>query len=411
MDEIHKNGKIINYDGLKVIFIQGSNYEMGFQFGYLLKEELLQNRRAWLNFFKRRLGLEKKDFLETWEKIKGFIPKEYIQEIRGRADAVGLKFEDLAILESVGMVTSSKVGCSSMAAWGSATSNGELYHLRSQDLPLDAITDPITKKKAYENIVVVVRKPNDGFASIYPSSPFSIGIEGGFNNKGICIGWNLSMCKYHKLGGIPIALRQLMVLDHTSSLNDAVRIVNNNRNIGCSIVISDSKKPDAIVIEQNPNHYYVGSWDDPIESAGIFWKINDVVRRTNFFISPKLLKNQRNLLGPKFLKNLLSNQKLFLWLFSPLFRHYVGLSKGIEKNLGNLDITKTMDVLRSTYKGETDTLFSFIQKIFKIQKSWDQWVACPKTGDLLISFAQNGKNAFESPIHHINFFELLNSKK
>ena len=38
----------------------------------------------------------------------------------------------------------------------------------------------------------------------------------------------------------------------------------------------------------------------------------------------------------------------------------------------------------------------------------NQWVINPKTGDMLISFADVNKRAWENPIHYFNINNLLN---
>jgi hypothetical protein len=39
-----------------------------------------------------------------------------------------------------------------------------------------------------------------------------------------------------------------------------------------------------------------------------------------------------------------------------------------------------------------------------------QWVACPKTGEIVVSFASAKKNAHQNPVYYFNLFELLNSE-
>jgi len=287
-----------------------------------------------------------------------------------------------------------------MAAWGPATSDGELYHLRSQDSSLDAAIDPITGIPAYENSLIVIRKPINGFASIFPYSPVELGVEGGFNERGICLGWSYSPCKDETLDGIPIVIRQLMVLDHASDLEETIKIINSNRNVGCNLIVSDGKKPEAVVVEQSANHSHVGSWDSSIESNGRYWNINHVARRTNFFINTLLADTQEGYY----------NQNIFLWSFMPLFCHYVALSKGIERDWAKLDLNRTMAMLRSVYKGKTDIIFLIQKRIISEKEVFNQWVACPKTGDMLFSFARNRKNAYESPVFYVNLFRLLDSE-
>jgi hypothetical protein len=88
--------------------------------------------------------------------------------------------------------------------------------------------------------------------------------------------------------------------------------------------------------------------------------------------------------------------------------HYIAISKGIESEWGNLDLNKTMKVLRNIYCGKTDIRFFFMQ-FFGAYSTPYQWVSCPETGDFVLSFADRNKSAFENPIKYFNFYELLNT--
>jgi len=195
-----------------------------------------------------------------------------------------------------------------------------------------------------------------------------------------------------------------MVLDHASTLEEAIEIINSNKTIGLNFIISDGNKREAVVVEQSANYTYVGTWDNPVESASRYWAIDHVVRRGNCFLDTVLSDTQN--------KIWFKQNSFLMWLFSPVLRQYVALSKGIEQNLGSLDLNSSMAMIRSVYKCRTDIFFFFLHKIIlrRTIPTWDQWVACPETGDMVVSFAQDGKSAYDSPIIYVNLFQLLNSE-
>jgi hypothetical protein len=90
------------------------------------------------------------------------------------------------------------------------------------------------------------------------------------------------------------------------------------------------------------------------------------------------------------------------------FMHYAALSKGIEEQWGKLDLQTTMTLLRDVYCGKTDARFFILQALHRYSTPY-QWVLCPETGDFLLSFASHDMNAFESTVHLLNLFELLNA--
>jgi hypothetical protein len=187
--------------------------------------------------------------------------------------------------------------------------------------------------------------------------------------------------------------------------------MSSNRTCGWNFIISDGKIPAGYVVEQTANLLYVGEWNNSVESTYPFWEIKDVVRRIPMFISPECaaVENYRNYYDPSGLGGLL----MFLlgknWHFNGWIE-YKALSKEIERQWGKLDLNGTMAMLRKVYLGKTRSLFSLMIKLYGVNPSLFQWVACPKTGDMLVSFASVDKRAIENPVHYFNIYELLEAE-
>ena len=391
-------------NGVKILYISGTNYEMGYQLGYLLKEPYMRSYRAYIHHSEHELGITHEDLLNAWNKNEEYIPEEYKEEMQGRADALNLTFEEVAVIETLNqfLFAFNKKACCGLVAWGPATADGKLYHVRSHDCTLKTPFDPLTGIPDCENEHLIIRKPDNGYASISPTTILDVGCEGGFNEKGISIGYKASLSDDNSMYGAPSTIRQLMVLDHASTLDEAVEIINSNATIGLNFIISDGKTNQAVVVEQSANHSYVGTWDNPVESIGRFWSIDHVVRRGNCYLDPTLSSNQT---GLKY-----NDKNIISWLISPYFRQYVHLSKAIEKNWGNLDLNSSMNMIRNVYRYRVDPIH-LLKRIIVRLGAWDQWVVCPETGDILVAFAQNGKSAFNSPVIHINLFEVLETQE
>lgn len=393
-------------DEVTILHLKGSYYEMGYEYGSLLKEEILENVRAVFNFLEQ-FGFSYSDLLNIWEVMKDYVPLEIIEEMQGMANGSDIPFQQIAAVNMLGAVYHD-ISCSGSAAWGPATSDSKLYHMRSYDTSLD-IRDPVTGTYIQENQILIVREPDNGFASLYPSIACDIGSVGGINENGIGIGYKLSWSYTDKtIHGIPKEFRMKTVLDHAATAEEAIGIINANRTKGGNFIISDSEIPAGFIMEQSANLSYIGTWDDPVESTNPFWQINHVVRRTNCFIEPTLAATQRVHYNPRHLCYILGLFKGEHWFFT--WKHYKALSTEIEKQWGTMDLNTTMSLLRTVYSGKTDILWFLIQKSRLAYTSMHQWVACPETGDIVISFASADKNAFENPVHHFNLFELLGSK-
>ena len=355
--------------------------------------------------------------------MSNYIPQEYVEEIQGIADGAGVSFDEVAATYTV-FDCLAIMNCFGIAAWGPATLSGKLIHVRSCDLPF-ILKDPVTGKYAHENNILMIRNPDNKFASLIPTVAGSLHCGGGINEKGIGISIQLSGCKDQTLNGLPIKIRTQMVIDQASTADEAINIVTTNRTLGFNFIISDSKNPVGYAIETTSNHSYFGTWNDPVESKHPFWSIDHVVRRTNFFIDPETAATQRDRYHPGgiiglikaiFSLRLLSQNQETFTFFSPdfifpIWWNYKVISKEIQKKWGVLDLQNTMSLIRNVYNGKTNMLLSIMIKLSKghgFLESWNQWVACPETGDMLVSFASRDKYASKNPVHHFNLFDLLN---
>ena len=404
------DGWIEHKNNLTILHLDGTSYAMGYQQGALLKAEIQENVRACLYFCDQR-GYPYQALLDIWAVMKPLLPQPYLDEMRGIADGADVAFENISIF-NFGLY--SALNCASFSAWGPATSDGRLYHARSSDFPLTA-RDPLTGVYLQENQLVIIRKPTNGYASLAPSFAGEVDCESGMNDQGIMVGMLSSWSKNATYHGIEVGFRMRMVLDHAATAEEAIAIVTSNRTLGYNCVLSDGKIPEGFALETNADRFYAGTWNSSAESTRPFWTMDHVVRRTNMYIDPAMAASQRKKYNPTFLPllsivlgiNPLGNTSLSAagpWV------HYVALSRGIQQHWGSLNLTNAMALLRAVYLGRTDPRFFLIQRV-KPHTTIYQVVACPQTGDILLSFATTNKNAYENPVHSLNFFELLNESR
>jgi len=417
IEDLLEGGWLEERDGVKILHISGSYYEMGYQYGHYLKASHMACRRIWLNFVKEE-GCSIDDLKGAWNIAKEYIPEVYKEEIQGRADALGIEFIDEAIMSTFLTYHNNDQKCFGFAAWGNATRDGKLYHGHSNDWSLEkkSLKDPITNTYAYQHQVLIVRKPADAYASVSIGTTGGIEAEAGMNEKGICITFNTGFhyTNDSTIKGIPTGVRNVMVLDYAKSSQEAIDIITSNRTTGWNFILSDGNEQKGYILEQTANYSYVGSWNNTIEDNYPSQKIKDVVRRGNIFLNyeaPGI--NKQFYENSSFIKMILNilrlteNKSLYL----PIL-HFKVASKELEKQYGTLDLNNSIELLRRVYNGRTNFIFFLFQRVIRIfySDTWDQKVFCPETGDIAISFAENGVTAYKTPVHYFNMYELLNLK-
>lgn len=390
-------------ENITILYVNGTHYEMGYQHGFYLKEQVQENLRAFLDYS----WYSYEDLLEIWNQMRPYVPDEYLNEMQGLADGAEVKITDVAAAYMV-IVVGDIGGCFGVSTWGSATSDGELLHIRSFDQPMD-IQDPVTGTFVHENAVLVLRNPTDGFPSLAPSVAGSMHGGGGINSQAIALGQQVCWSNDYTFKGIPALLRVQMVLDHASTLDDAVQILTENKTLGWNFIVSDGKQKQGVVVEVTGNLAYVGTYDDPTESNKPFWSMQDMVRRTNFFIDPAISETQRETYNPSgiipFIK-LVQRRDIFF----AIWRSYKAVSEEFQAHHGTLSLENTMTMFQNTYSGGTDPLLKYIitkAEGTSFNRAWNMWTSTPFNGDMLVSYAEKEKSAFATDIHGYNLYSLL----
>ena len=381
-------GVRLNKDDVSLLYLNGSFYQMGLQLGSLIQQEFSINYRAFHSYY-QDMGISKTFLINLWHKQKTYVPNEVKDYIRGCADAMNLSFDEVACIW-VAEGAAYTHHCSSFAAWGNATASGELIHARSLEFPL-TIKDPVTGSMIQDYPVIVIADPDDHLAFTYPTYAGYV-IEDGMNEEGIAIS-NMWSPNYDQTSyGEPMGIRIFEALYKASSADEAIDILTSKRTYGYNFIISDAKVPIGYAVETTASKRYAGTWDDPSEQIAPFWAIEDVVRRSNCFLDPNLALEQRSMYNPN---------NLIYWIhlilqgepWAAIWSHYKALSIGLEEEWGKIQVMKSVNMIRNVYHGGYDPVWEFLMGFRDEWTTWWQWVAVPKTGEFVISFAKGESSA------------------
>ena len=400
-------GWVEEIDGVTVLHVSGSYYEMGYQHGSLLEDKIEENIRGFFDFFERREWTYD-DILDVWTIQEHYLPDVYKQEIQGMADATGLNYERIAVHNTWMGVFNLMFSCWGASMWGNATVDGKLLHMRSVD-GMNMIQDPETGSFLYENQVILIRNPDDAYASISPVFAGDIVIIGGFNEQDVGVSELTVIADDTTFHGINAGYRMRMVLDFADDANEAIEIMNSNRTCCWNFIVSDGHQPMGFALEQSAQYAYAYTCLDKVESIDPFWAIEDVVRRGNTYHTPSLADIE--ILRKSYdISSLMSFIRAYILRTDPSYItwiQYKSISDEIENRYGTFTYETALDLLRDVYLGETNIMFRFI---WRQSLSPRQWVGCPETGDFAICFAEEGREPYRNPVCTFNFYDLLNSE-
>jgi len=143
-----EGGQLYKQNAVHVIVLNGSHYEMGRQYGHLLKEQIQWHHGEIENdFLVKPAGnnpVDRPAPLLTADELKAkFMPGYYRAQpysqkemLRGAAETSGLTLEQMVFMDHMlqAVIMSAGIsGCTSAAVWGGASKDGRVYTGRNHD--------------------------------------------------------------------------------------------------------------------------------------------------------------------------------------------------------------------------------------------------------------------------------------
>lgn len=268
---------------IKVVWLQGTPYEMGYQYGQYLHEEIASlgnDVLGALRFAGRGLALGRLAAHRSYSEIG--------QECQGLTDAtqdVGMTIDACLVL-SYGDVYQAIFGtalpdvlfwdgCSQWVATGEATKDGRLYHgstLDNNKKPLDYIVN---------NPVVLIRQPNDGLPHVFITYPGVLWPNWGLNAAGITVGLDTVHDGSDELsfqGGSNVQI-MAQILKTATSFAEARQIMESQSRVRANLImITDGKSKEAGVFEFTGRSLGVRELQD----NGVLYVTNHIVLEEMF---------------------------------------------------------------------------------------------------------------------------------
>ncbi len=243
-------GFLEEIDGARVLHVAGEPYEMGYQQGALLRDDVRENVRYLFDVKAREIKVELGGLklLDPRQVIRGiasrqrkFVPDRYYEEMRGVADGSGVPFEDIVVANFIPEL----FHCSGFALAGSATKTGELYHGRILDYACDW--------KLQEHAVLVVAAPRNRIPFVNVTYAGFVGSVTGMNAERISIGEMGGGGTGH-WDGTPMAFLMRIALEEADSLEQAVKTFRDRpRTCEYYFVIADGETKKAVGMEASWN--------------------------------------------------------------------------------------------------------------------------------------------------------------
>lgn len=294
-------------NNIYMLHLEGTQYEMGFQHGILLKEEIKKGVVPYYlikNVTKRGLAernLEPPPLLKfflmkyvNWSIISKFktrIPQSAKEEMKGIADASGIPYETFLRLVVLPDTTAkvldtsyklkefcnNSLGCSSFVATKNAVKGGKLIHARNLDYEGVGFWDKYP--------LVIFYHPNNeqSYVSI---STAGVGLAGitSMNESGLTLALHQNYSKEVSNIGTPIIAIGNEVIRKAHNIRESVQIIKKLCPAGgWTFVISDWKTNETRAIEVSAKEVIVRKME------------GNLLYNTNHYITPEMKLEERSI--------------------------------------------------------------------------------------------------------------------
>jgi predicted choloylglycine hydrolase len=290
-----KNSLLKNKQGLWELYVEGDPLEIGLTTG-ALSDSLMKNQEQ--IFFSKIKDIVPSKFQQNllrnflkWynRKLYKNVPEEYQTEIYGVSQYTSPDYNNIApqyqrnlylhAAHDIGHALQdlALVGCSSFAAWGDKSEDGNLILGRNFDF---YVSDAFA-----ENKIVAFINPKEGHPFMMVTWPGMIGTVSGMNTAGLTVTINASKSKIPLSAKTPIALLTREILQHAQNIEEAIAIAKKRTVfVSESIMVGSAQDNKAVLIEVSPKQM------DVYDVAN-----SNQLICSNHFQSAGLKNNKRNL--------------------------------------------------------------------------------------------------------------------
>lgn len=303
----------LQYQGFHVLKLRGTDAEMGFQHGQILRDAI---QRGPIPFFKKYLprslqplvgqkGAQTLQYLlhqVTGKKLFASFPKPIQEHMQALAEGAELPLQDLIeafVLPDLFLwlvsrsnrlqmpLPAPQLGCSSAFAQGSATVEGQMFHARNLDYMGVGHWD---REQA---ILFYQPEGSQAYVSI-SAAGIPLGGVTAMNEAGLTLAVHQHLsCLNVELGGTPIGVAGDQVMRQAETLADAVRILEAHPPNVCWTYLIASARENAILCYETTaqgSHYFIS--EEPHFAY------------TNFYLNPELAERETHLYPSQWRSNL-----------------------------------------------------------------------------------------------------------
>jgi len=273
-------GVIYRYAGMvPLLEVSGDHYEMGLQYGVLLRSEILEALQSFEKISRwqaETAGVPHpalfEQFVAQGKRLARHLPERFIAELQGVSEGSGVPLDLVTTIALIYDISESKA-CTGLLM---KDENGAIIHGRNND-------SGDTGGEELGKLTVVVRHHADGYNTVtHMDYPLFMGVETGYNDKGLTFSEETLAIRQPNPDGFSLIYLVRMALEECSDLTQLAPLLNRHQTVGAyGCVWGSQHQGDGLVTELTPSGWAT------IEMKGtLLWNYNR-------FYTPELARQQQ----------------------------------------------------------------------------------------------------------------------
>jgi Acyl-coenzyme A:6-aminopenicillanic acid acyl-transferase len=230
-NEVKEYGKCRKFikNGIPVVYLTGTPYEIGLAHGKLCKREIEENNKNFFDFYDRLKKDPQANWLMLSRQLEENIPEEYIDEMRGISVGADIEYDKILFINTLSTI-SMKNGC---FAFAFIDTNQQIITLRQDDE--DKYTD------FHREMILYIVKPKKGLGFAAILTPGWVDGETGINEMGITVSQNNIGIEQKIWDVMPITVLSRYMLQYSETIDDIEKILCEKKAYPGRLIFASSK--------------------------------------------------------------------------------------------------------------------------------------------------------------------------
>ena len=224
-----KLSKKYKKNGISVVALKGSPYEIGLAHGHLCKDEIITVNHPFFDLYDQFAADKNNRWLALSRRLQDYIPQEYLEEMRGISDGSGIEYKKILFINTLSTISESK----KCFAFAFVDDRSEIVTMRQVDIG--------SRAPLYKDMILYMVKPERGYGFAAILNPGWVDGESGINENGLTVSQNNIGIAQTDWDVMPITHLSRHMLQYSATIDDAENLLEKQKALPARLLFLSSR--------------------------------------------------------------------------------------------------------------------------------------------------------------------------